>query len=108
MSTNPEVQKQNDHVALSHDEKGTWTPSTQPSINAAITEEQHLQGFAPQDQLGSVEPHVFSDPARAAYWRNLYDTVRYEGRSRFDPELTWTAETERRLKMKVIPFSLCS
>ncbi|KAL5341381.1 major facilitator superfamily domain-containing protein [Aspergillus crustosus] len=46
-------------------------------------------------------PHVFSDPARASYWRNVYDTVKYEGRSRFDPALSWTAETERRLKMKL-------
>jgi len=108
MAANTEIHQKSDNVALSQDEKGTWTPSTQPSITAAITENQHLQGFTPQDQLGSVEPHVFSDPARAAYWKNLYETVRYEGRSRFDPELTWTAETERRLKMKVIPFSLCS
>ncbi|KAL4879897.1 major facilitator superfamily domain-containing protein [Aspergillus karnatakaensis] len=84
-------------------DKGTWTPTTQPSITAGMTlpEDQALTGFAPQDQLGSVEPHVFSDPARAEYWRNVYDKVNYEGRSRFDPALTWTAETERRLKMKL-------
>jgi hypothetical protein len=84
------------------------TPSTQPSINIATTEDYSTEGLAPQDGLGSAEPHIFSDPARAAYWRELYEKSKYEGRARFDPALTWTAETERRLKMKVIPFSLCA
>jgi hypothetical protein len=83
------------------------TPSTQPSINIATTEDYSTEGLAPQTGLGSAEPHIFSDPARAAYWRDLYEKSKYEGRARFDPALTWTAETERRLKMKVIPFSLC-
>ncbi|KAJ0419634.1 major facilitator superfamily domain-containing protein [Aspergillus carlsbadensis] len=77
------------------------TPSTQPSINIAMTEDYSIEGLAPQTGLGSAEPHMFSDPARAAYWRDLYEKSKYEGRSRFDPALTWTAETERRLKMKL-------
>ncbi|KAL2819558.1 major facilitator superfamily domain-containing protein [Aspergillus cavernicola] len=100
MSANFEAKKQ-PTVSHSQDEKGTATTSTEPSINAALTEDQVLEGFAHQDQLGSTEPHVFSDSTRAAYWRNVYETVKYEGRSRFDPSLTWTAETERRLKMKL-------
>ncbi|KAL2784326.1 major facilitator superfamily domain-containing protein [Aspergillus keveii] len=77
------------------------TPSTQPSINIATTEDYSTEGLAPQTGLGSAEPHIFSDPARAAYWRDLYEKSKYEGRARFDPALTWTAETERRLKMKL-------
>ncbi|KAL4779844.1 major facilitator superfamily domain-containing protein [Aspergillus varians] len=99
MSTSIESQKE----AANHptqDEKGTWVTSSPGSI-VAVTEEPGLHGFPPQNQLGSIEPHVFSDPTRATYWRGLYERVRYEGRSRFDPQLTWTAETERRLKMKL-------
>ncbi|KAF9883347.1 hypothetical protein FE257_003563 [Aspergillus nanangensis] len=74
--------------------------STQVSTDIAAVEQQPYQ-FADSDQLGSSEPHVFSDPARATHWRNVYDTVQYEGRSRFDPAFTWTASAERRVKMKL-------
>ncbi|KAL3472584.1 major facilitator superfamily domain-containing protein [Aspergillus californicus] len=101
MPTSTEAPSQPFTLPRSQDEKGTSTSSTQPSINAAIAEDDGLRGFAPQDQLGSSEPHIFSDPARALYWRNVYEKVKYEGRSRFDPALTWTAESERRLKWKL-------
>lgn len=85
-------------------EKFLDSPSrTSTDITAA--EQQSYSAYAPTDQLGSGEPHVFSDPARAAHWKNVYDNVQYEGRSRFDPAFTWTASAERRVKMKVIPVS---
>lgn len=50
---------------------------------------------------GSYEHHAFSDPATAQYWRDVYETAKYEGRHRFDPNYTWTAEEEKRLVRKV-------
>lgn len=52
--------------------------------------------------LGSIEPHVFSNPRRAAHWQHVYESATYEGRHRFNATLTWSAEEERRLKKKVI------
>ncbi|KAF4918022.1 putative transporter [Colletotrichum viniferum] len=51
--------------------------------------------------LGSVEPHVFSDPRRAAHWQHVYESATYEGRHRFNASLTWSAEEEKGLKKKV-------
>lgn len=56
---------------------------------------------APQDP--KVD-HVFSDPNVAAYWRNVYNEAKYESRHRFDPEFTWSAQSERLLKRKVFSF----
>ncbi|KAK0387331.1 hypothetical protein NLU13_5644 [Sarocladium strictum] len=51
--------------------------------------------------LGSTDDHVFADPATAEYWRLKYEKAGYENRHRFDPELTWTAEEEKKLVRKV-------
>jgi hypothetical protein len=60
----------------------------------------------PQNQIGCMlEEHVFSDPRRAAYWKSVYDDVRYEGRARFDPAFTWSASAERVLIRKVFSYS---
>lgn len=53
------------------------------------------------DILGSVEPHVFTNPYRAAYWKDIYDGATYEGRHRFDPSWSWSLGEESRLKKKV-------
>ncbi|KAJ4372801.1 hypothetical protein N0V86_008167 [Didymella sp. IMI 355093] len=50
---------------------------------------------------GSYEDHPFSNPAIAQHWRDVYDKAEYEGRHRFDPEYTWTAEEERRLDFRI-------
>jgi hypothetical protein len=50
---------------------------------------------------GSHEDHIFKDPVTAQYWREVYDKAEYEGRHRFDPNYTWTAEEEKRLVRKV-------
>lgn len=50
---------------------------------------------------GSYEDHVFSDPKTAEYWRGVYEAAKYEGRHRFHPNYTWTAEEERKLVRKV-------
>lgn len=51
---------------------------------------------------GSYEDHPFSDRITAQYWREVYDKAEYEGRHRFDPNYTWTAEEERKLVRKVV------
>lgn len=50
---------------------------------------------------GSYHDHVFKDPQIAEYWRNVYEKAQYEGRHRFDPNLTWSATEEKKLKRKV-------
>jgi hypothetical protein len=50
---------------------------------------------------GSYENHQFRDRVTAQYWREVYDKAEYEGRHRFDPNYTWTAEEERKLVRKV-------
>lgn len=52
-------------------------------------------------ELGSVEPHVFTNPRRAAHWLQVYEKATYEGRHRFDASWTWTPEEEKRLRRKV-------
>ncbi|KAI0506506.1 major facilitator superfamily domain-containing protein [Xylaria bambusicola] len=43
----------------------------------------------------------FSDPDVAERYRQIYEQARYEGRHRFDPQLTWTLEEERRLVRRI-------
>ncbi|KAJ9611995.1 hypothetical protein H2200_003590 [Cladophialophora chaetospira] len=50
---------------------------------------------------GSYANHVFSDPKVAEYWRNVFEKAHYEGRHRFDPNFTWSAAEEKRLKRKL-------
>jgi len=54
---------------------------------------------------GSRESHVFKDRITAQYWREVYDRAQYEGRHRFDPDCTWTAEEEKKLVRKVNPVA---
>ena len=49
---------------------------------------------------GSYDDHIFSDRVTAQYWREVYEKAKYEGRHRFDPTYTWTAE-EKKLVRKV-------
>lgn len=57
-------------------------------------------------QYGSVEPHVFTHPARAEYWRKVYGEAEYECRHRFDPSFRWSRQGEVSVKRKVITDSL--
>ncbi|EAA29294.1 MFS general substrate transporter [Neurospora crassa] len=45
--------------------------------------------------------HVFSDPAIAAYWAEVYERAGYENRHRFDPLFQWDASEERKLVRKM-------
>nr|UWK20152.1 major facilitator superfamily transporter (MSF) [Trichoderma cf. fertile] len=53
------------------------------------------------EPFGSTDDHIFSDPAMATHWRQIYEKARYENRHRFDPEFTWMAEEEKRLVRKI-------
>ncbi|KAL5416505.1 hypothetical protein PMIN03_002050 [Paraphaeosphaeria minitans] len=50
---------------------------------------------------GSYENHPFSERVTAQYWREIYEKAQYEGRHRFDPNYTWTAEEEKKLVRKL-------
>jgi hypothetical protein len=74
------------------------------SSPASFSDDQSsIEDFPPStgSQLGSVEPHVFSHPARAEYWRNIYENAKYECRHRFDPSFQWSHQGEVLLKRKV-------
>ncbi|KAH6647186.1 major facilitator superfamily domain-containing protein [Truncatella angustata] len=53
------------------------------------------------DGYGSSENHIFKDPTIASYWRNVYKNAGYENRHRFDPNLSWTADEEKRVRRKI-------
>ena len=86
------------------------TPSTHsPSIvngNVDLAELDHPSRVK-RAFLGSNSQHVFSDPSALAYWTDIYERVKYEGRHRFDPDLQWTPSEERRLLRKVLPAFSC-
>ncbi|CUM67410.1 uncharacterized protein PRCAT00005104001 [Priceomyces carsonii] len=46
------------------------------------------------------DENIFQDPAVAEYYYNLYETTKYECRSHFDPEFTWSKEEERKVTWK--------
>lgn len=52
-------------------------------------------------QYGSVEPHIFTNPARAEHWQNVYEGSKYECRHRFDPSVQWTESEEKKALRKV-------
>lgn len=68
------------------------SPEGTPSIRS---EELVVGGY------GSDHHHVFAKPEVAEYWRGVYEAAQYEGRHRFDPDVTWSAEEEKKLLRKV-------
>ena len=80
-------------AALAVGEKNVAQTSDSGSSQASNIEQPHH---------GSYENHPFSNHVTAQYWREVYETARYEGRHRFDPNYTWTAEEEKRLVRKVV------
>lgn len=72
------------------------TPEDTPSIRS----EELVVG-----DYGSDRHHIFADPKVAEYWRGVYEKAKYEGRHNFDPDITWSAEEEKKLRWKV---SSCS
>jgi hypothetical protein len=74
---------------------GETSPADTPSIRS---EELVVNGY------GSDHHHVFAKPEVAEYWRGVYEKAQYEGRHRFDPDITWSAEEEKKLRRKVSIF----
>jgi len=52
-------------------------------------------------EYGSYKDHIFSNPQVAEHWREVYEKAHYEGRHRFDPTFTWSAEEEKKVRRKV-------
>ena len=54
----------------------------------------------------------FADPDVAKFYRELYETTKYECRHEFDPDFEWTAEEEkavvRKLDWRVAGFAVRS
>jgi hypothetical protein len=71
-----------------------------PVTHASDSGSSQLSKAAPPT-YGSYDDHPFSDPTTAEYWRGVYEKAKYEGRHRFDPNYTWSAEEERKLVRKV-------
>lgn len=67
-----------------------------PTESSIYSGEEEIDG-----DYGSYHDHVFKDPQIAEYWRNVYEKAEYEGRHRFDPNFTWSATEEKKLKRKV-------
>lgn len=68
------------------------TPEDTPSLRS----EELVVG-----DYGSDRHHVFSEPKVADYWRGVYEKAEYEGRHNFDPDITWSADEEKKLRWKV-------
>lgn len=83
MATSPVDQK---HASVTRDDDSTPSQISDKS----------------RPSYGSYDDHPFSDRVTAQYWREVYDTAEYEGRHRFDPNYTWTADEEKKLVRKVI------
>ena len=56
-----------------------------------------------EGDYGSYRDHIFTDEKVAEYWRGVYENAKYEGRHRFDPSFTWSAQEEIAVKRKVSP-----
>ncbi|OJD30342.1 major facilitator superfamily transporter [Diplodia corticola] len=70
-------------------------------IAGSDSKEESVGDVEIQGDYGSGREHIFSDPKVADYWRDVYEKAHYEGRHRFDPNFTWSAQEELKLKRKV-------
>lgn len=74
------------------------------SISAGSTtalEADELNDKIKDAYSGSTQQHPFSSQIDAAYWKDVYEKAKYEGRHRFDPSIQWDSETEKKLVRKV-------
>lgn len=73
------------------------TPASE--IASEFTSSDDAEKLDPE--YGSYPDHVFANEQVAEHWRQVYENAHYEGRHRFDPELTWSAGEEKQLRRKV-------
>ncbi|KAI0902172.1 MFS general substrate transporter [Annulohypoxylon nitens] len=71
------------------------------TVNSSRSSKEIPTSTNGDQEYGSTDDHVFSDPSIAEKWRQVYENAKYENRHRFDPEFKWTAEEERRLVKKI-------
>jgi hypothetical protein len=83
----------------SKNEKGIKQGLEQPG--ASITTNDSIDAEKLDPEYGSGQDHIFANEQVADYWRDVYEKAKYEGRHRFDPTFTWSAEEEKRVRKKV-------
>ncbi|KAL1617965.1 hypothetical protein SLS54_007498 [Diplodia seriata] len=76
------------------------------NVAASESREDSISDVEIQGDYGSGRDHAFSDPKVAEYWGDVYEKAHYEGRHRFDPAFTWSAQEEIKLKRKVVALDL--
>ncbi|KAI2465907.1 MFS general substrate transporter [Annulohypoxylon bovei var. microspora] len=94
---------------MAGDLKGVEVSDPDPEIEKTATPKETVNSSRSSKEIstkgdeeyGSTDDHIFSDPSVADHWRGVYEKAQYENRHRFDPEYKWTAEEERRLVKKI-------
>lgn len=69
-----------------------------------------LSGSEKETQEAESGPNPFKDPVIAEYYRNLYESTKYECRVAFDPEFEWTKAEEKKIIRKLdyrVALSAC-
>ncbi|KAK3350569.1 major facilitator superfamily domain-containing protein [Neurospora tetraspora] len=79
------------------------TRVSSPARSASVSQVSLAEelGGTKDANYGSTPDHVFSDPAIAAHWTEVYEGAGYENRHRFDPSFQWGASEERKLVRKI-------
>ena len=82
--------------------------STQAEPNSVVASGSSESDSDTRDEVedidgdyGSYRDHIFNDPEKVKYWTNVMHNANYEGRHRFDPDMTWSAAEEKKLKRSV-------
>ncbi|KAI3405959.1 hypothetical protein KGF56_001178 [Candida oxycetoniae] len=72
-------------------------------VKSSKTIEYDVSSSSPSflDVEKSESKNPFSNPKVAEYYRDLYETVKYECREAFDPEFEWTQEEEKKVVRKL-------
>lgn len=81
-------------MTSSDDEKRVVTSPRAASLDTSVSS-VNSEGY------GSSDDHIFKDPLVASHWRDIYEQANYENRHRFDPDLQWTAEEEKKVLRKI-------
>ena len=91
MASQPTLVSKDTHSGSDNDEKKKDVPFAESLIDSEKGDPDY----------GSGHDHIFANPTVAEHWRGVYERAKYEGRHRFDPEFTWTAAEEKRVRRKV-------
>ncbi|RCK57865.1 hypothetical protein Cantr_06728 [Candida viswanathii] len=84
---------------LKSDATKSTTPEISPAVSDnAITVIDSNSVSLEEDQLAK---NPFLDPNVEKYYRNLYETTKYESYKAFDPHFEWSKEEEKKVVMKL-------